>query len=64
VKTPIEGIKKMLKKAEEAHELPDGILWKVYLEEARVVHKGNRRDVYKNLRGYLSELVKESTNED
>jgi hypothetical protein len=64
MKTPVEGIKIMLQKAEEVHDLPKGILWKVYLEEARVVHKGNRRDVFKNLRGFLSESIRESPNED
>jgi len=64
MKPPAEEIRAGLRKAEQEHDLPEGILWRIYIEEARVVHKGNRRDVFKNLRDFLSEAVKEKANED
>lgn len=64
MRTSVQEIRLMLKKAEESHGLPAATLERIYLEEARVVYKGNRRDVFKNLRDILSESVKGSSDEN
>jgi hypothetical protein len=57
---PQEEIRRLLDEAERDYRLKEGTLRAVYLQEARVVYMGRRRDVYRNLREIIADAAEES----
>jgi hypothetical protein len=54
-----QHIKKILREAETKFNLREGVLTEIYNAEARVVHKGKRRNIRVDLRNILLEALKE-----
>jgi len=48
-----QHIKKVLREAEAKFNLREGVLTEIYNAEARVVHKGKRRNIRVDLRNIL-----------
>ena len=57
--TSEKHIKKVLREAETEFNLREGILYNIYNAEARVVHKGKRRNIRVDLRNILLTAFKE-----
>ena len=60
--TSVEHIKRILREAETEFNLREGILYDIYNAEARVVHKGKRRNIRVDLRNILLTAFKEDDN--
>jgi len=54
-----QHIKKVLRTAEAKFNLREGVLTEIYNAEARVVHKGKRRNIRVDLRNILITALKE-----
>lgn len=52
-------IKKILSEAESKFNLREGVLTEIYDAEARVVHKGKRRNIRVDLRNILVKALQE-----
>lgn len=54
-----QHIMKILREAEAKYNLREGVLSEIYNAEARVVHKGKRRNIRVDLRDILLTTLKE-----
>jgi len=55
-----QHIKKILREAEAKFHLRKGVLGEIYSAEARVVHKGKRRNIRVDLRNILLTALEEA----
>lgn len=60
--TSNQHIRKILRAAEAEFNLREGVLSEIYNAEARVVHKGKRRNIRVDLRNILLTALKEDNN--